>query len=58
MTKIIFVNMVGDEIFTDEWENTSTEAIQEYCVEEEWELEEIFDHDDGVVEVMVYPYNS
>lgn len=53
MTKIIFVDMIGDEIFTDEWEITSTEAIQEYCIEQDWILEDIADHEDGVVEVVV-----
>lgn len=53
MTKIIFVDMVGDELMQDDWENTSTRAIQEFCVEQGWILEDIADHEDGVVKVVV-----
>lgn len=53
MTKIIFVDMVGDELMQDDWKNTSTRAIQEFCVEQDWILEDIADHEDGVVKVVV-----
>lgn len=53
MTKIIFVDMIGDEILEENWAITSTEAIQEFCIEQGWILEDIADHEDGVVEVIV-----
>lgn len=50
---IIFRNMVGEELVTDYWMDLSEEAIQEYCNDMEFCVEEVMDIDDGFCVVYV-----